>query len=224
MTWIKICGITSLEDARLAADAGADALGFVFYARSPRRVNVRTVSEIILGLASDLETVGVFVDEKLNTMIDVAKTSGLKAIQWHQTDLGKPHAPGANQQGSLTGYCLGTLKMYYALPAQGLTWEVSEFPLPLPTIFLDSGTAKHPGGTGQTFDWSEAAPLVAKMSKDVRVVVAGGLNAENVATAIRRLHPWGVDVCSGVEAKHGKKDPAKLRAFIQAVREADKVA
>lgn len=224
MTWVKICGITSLEDARLAADAGADALGFVFYSRSPRRVNARTVSEITRGLASDLETVGVFVDERLDTMIDVAKTTGLKAIQWHRTDLGKPQAQGVHKQGSLRGYCLGNLKMYLALPARDLTWEASGFPLPLPAIFLDSGTARHPGGTGKTFDWSEAAPLVAKISKYARVVVAGGLNAENVAAAIRLLHPWGVDVSSGVEAKRGKKDPAKLRAFIQAVREADKVA
>ncbi len=223
MTWVKICGITNLEDARLAAAAGADALGFVFYARSSRRVNARTVSEIIRGLASDLETVGVFVNEKLDTMIDVAKTSGLKAIQWHRTDL-SPQRQGAHNEGSMRDYCLGNLKMYLALPARDLTWQASAFPLPLPAIFLDSGTAKHPGGTGKTFDWSEAAPLVAKISKDVRVVVAGGLNPENVGTAIRLLHPWGVDVSSGVEARRGKKDPAKLRAFIQAVREADKVA
>ena len=114
--------------------------------------------------------------------------------------------------------------MYCALPARGFIWESCQFPLPFPAIFLDSGTPAHPGGTGKTFDWSEAVPLVRRMSQQVHVVVAGGLNPENVAGAIRLLQPWGVDVSSGVEAQRGKKDPAKLRAFIQAVREADKVA
>jgi len=173
MTWIKICGITNLEDARLAADAGADALGFVFYPRSPRQVNAAVVKEIVRGLAAEVETVGVFVDEEPDTMINVARTSGLKAIQWHRTDVGKPPSEPAHE--------LGDLKMYCALPARRFIWESCEFPLSFPAVFLDSGTPAHPGGTGKTFDWSEAVPLVRRMSQQVHVVVAGGLNPENVA-------------------------------------------
>jgi phosphoribosylanthranilate isomerase len=91
-------------------------------------------------------------------------------------------------------------------------------------IFLDSGTPQQPGGTGQTFDWEQAAPLVALIGQLTNVVVAGGLTPANVTEAIRILKPWGVDVASGVEAKPGKKDPEKVRAFVAAVRQADKTA
>lgn len=223
MTWVKICGITNREDAEAAVEAGADALGFVFYERSPRNVTVDRVREIIKSLPSSVESVGVFVDRPVDEMLNTARTAGLKAMQLHRTDLLQPKAPSAEPaKERLKAFCAGDLKIYFVLPAGGFTWQWSEQRAPF-GIFLDSGTLEQPGGTGKTFDWIEAAPLVTKMSKEVNVVVAGGLNPQNVASAIQVLRPWGVDVSSGVEAKPGKKDPGKVRAFIQAVREADKV-
>lgn len=223
MTWVKICGITNLEDAQTAIESGADALGFVFYERSPRCVDVNRVRGITRLLPPTMETVGVFVDVAIPKMIDTVRAAGLKGMQLHRTDLLKPKAQTAETPGEgFTGYCVGELKMYFVLPAGGLSWESSGQRSPF-GIFLDSGTSEQPGGTGKTFDWIEAAPVVSKMSKEVNVVIAGGLTPQNVAPAIRVLHPWGVDVSSGVETKPGKKDPEKVRAFIRAVREADKV-
>lgn len=224
MTWVKICGITNLNDARTAVDAGADALGFVFYERSPRHVSVDRVREITGMLPPAVETVGVFVDVPIREMIDMAHTAGLKAVQLHRTDLlgEKPQRADAATVG-VNGYGAEDVKMYFVVRAGGFTWESSGQRAPF-GIFLDSGTQDQPGGTGTAFDWNEAAPLVAQMSKEVNVVIAGGLNPQNVASAIHVLHPWGVDVSSGVEAKRGKKDPEKVHAFIRAVREADKVA
>jgi phosphoribosylanthranilate isomerase len=224
MTWVKICGITNLEDARTAIEAGADALGFVFYERSPRHVGVDLVRDMTGVLPSTVETVGVFVNVPVGEMIDTVRTAGLKAMQLHRTDLlqPKPQSAGAAKEG-LTAYCTGDLKMYFVLPAEGFSWESTGQRAPF-GVFLDSGTQEQPGGTGKVFDWIQAAPLVTKMREEVNVVIAGGLNPQNVASAIQVLHPWGVDVSSGVEARPGKKDPEKVRAFIRAVREADKVA
>ncbi len=223
MTWVKICGITNLEDAQIAVNAGADALGFVFYERSPRHVGVDCVRDITGRLPSSFETVGVFVDVAIPEMIKTVRSAGLKAMQLHRADLFPPKSQTAEvPKEGFTGYCAGDVKMYWVLPAGRFNWESSGQRVPF-GIFLDSGTQGQPGGTGKTFDWVEAAPLVTKMSKEVNVVIAGGLNPQNVASAIHVLHPWGVDVSSGVEAKPGKKDPDKVRAFIRAVREADKV-
>ena len=224
MTWVKICGITNLEDAQAAVEAGADALGFVFYERSPRYLSVDRVREITGVLPSTVETVGVFVDVPCGEMVEMSRTAGLKAMQLHRTDLlqPKPQVAEASEGGS-TGYCIGDLKMYFVLPARGFSWESTGQRAPF-GVFLDSGTPEQPGGTGKTFDWIQAGPMVTKMNKEVNVVIAGGLNPQNVASAIQVLHPWGVDVSSGVEAKPGKKDPEKVRAFIRAVRQADKVA
>jgi phosphoribosylanthranilate isomerase len=222
MTWVKICGITNAEDAETAVDAGADAIGFVFYDRSPRNVDIDRVREITQHLPPSLEAVGVFVDTSASVMIDIARAAGLKGIQLHSTHVLQPQLADTQEpKEGLKAYCAEGLNMYFVLPAQGFTWESSGFRAPF-GIFLDSGTPDQPGGTGKTFDWKQAASLVAEMSKDVNVVVAGGLNPENVAAAIEVLHPWGVDVSSGVEASPGKKDPEKVRAFMRAVREADK--
>jgi phosphoribosylanthranilate isomerase len=196
MTWIKICGITNLEDAQTAVEAGADAVGFVFYPKSPRYVNVETVKAITAQIPAKIEKVGVFVDQ-------AKEVPGLTAIQMHFT----------NGQGKLPNTWL---KKYLVLSPKT--------PAPLEghidAIFLDSGTVEQPGGTGQTFDWEASRPLVENLSKSYRVVVAGGLTPANVAEAIRILRPWGVDVSSGVEASPGKKDPQKIRDFIDAVKKA----
>ncbi len=225
MTWVKICGITNLDDAEAAVAAGADALGFVFYDRSPRNVNPAIASAITRQLPVNVETVGVFVDPEPNLMIETAKAAGLKAIQLYQTGLLDPRPERARaQQGGVTGYCVGDLRMYWVLPAAGITWVPSGRRASIAGIFLDSATIDQPGGTGKAFDWNAAKPLVQDMSQDVNVIIAGGLTPANVMEAIRILRPFGVDVSSGVEARPGRKDPEKVRAFIQAVREVDRAA
>ena len=217
MTWIKICGITNLEDALTAADAGADAVGFVFYKQSPRNIALDKVREIVAQLPAEVEKVGVFVDESPERIVAVAERAELTALQLHVgSSLG-----GHGRQG----WCFGNRKIYLALPAAqfldaGAEWGGSnQRSSAISAIFLDSGTSEQPGGTGKAFDWQKAALLVEAMRKTANVVVAGGLNPLNVAEAIRILKPWGVDVASGVEASPGKKDPKKVQAFIAAVRE-----
>jgi phosphoribosylanthranilate isomerase len=248
MTWIKICGITNLEDARTAVDAGADALGFVFWEKSPRRIDPKTARAIVAQLPEGVEKVGVFVDapqeSTTDSVMDILNAVHLTALQCHLPFDAASHQRQQKHCGSV-GLC--GLKVYPALPAawivgdeQRLTGMIESFEhwgeeIPpevreqMPgdafgTFFLDAGSTEQPGGTGKTFDWGKAIPLVEAMRSKVKVVVAGGLNPTNVGEAIRILHPWGVDVASGVEARPGKKDPEKVRAFVKAVREADKSA
>ena len=217
MTWIKICGITNLEDALAAADAGANAVGFVFYKQSPRNISPEKVREIVAQLPAEVEKVGVFVDESPEGIVAVAERAELSALQLH---VGSSFG-GHGQQG----WRFGNRKVYLALPAAvfldaGTQWVgANQRSSAISAIFLDSGTSEQPGGTGKAFDWQKAALLVEAMTKTTNVVVAGGLNPLNVAEAIRILKPWGVDVASGVEASPGKKDPKKVQAFIAAVRE-----
>jgi phosphoribosylanthranilate isomerase len=219
MTWIKICGITNVEDALVAAKAGANALGFVFYKNSPRNIAPEKVREIVAQLPAEVEKVGVFVDESPEHIAQVADRSEVTALQLHT---GSSFA-GHGYQGG----CFGNRNIYLALPAAqfldaGAQWGGSNQRSPaISAIFLDSGTSEQPGGTGKAFDWQKAALLVEAMTKTANVVVAGGLNPLNVAEAIRILKPWGVDVASGVEATPGKKDAEKVRAFIAAVRRSE---
>jgi len=220
MTWIKICGITNLEDALAAADAGANALGFVFYKNSPRNINPEKVREIVAQLPPEVEKVGVFVDESPERVAEVADSSELTAVQLHVDSAFAVHPQ--------RGWSLGNRKVYLALSAAQFLetraeWRTSrQSSSAFSAIFLDSGTSQQPGGTGKPFDWQKAALPVEAMAKTTNVVVAGGLNPLNVAEAIRILKPWGVDVASGVEATHGKKDPKKVQAFIAAVRRTER--
>jgi phosphoribosylanthranilate isomerase len=221
MTWIKICGITNLEDALAAANAGADALGFVFYKQSPRNIDPEKAREIVAQLPPEVEKVGVFVNSKSSDwIVEVAEQAELTALQLH---MGSSFA-GRDQ----VGLDSGNRKVYLALRAalfleSGTEWKSANLhSSAISAIFLDSGTPQQPGGTGKSFDWQKAALLVEAMTKTTNVVVAGGLNPLNVAEAIRILKPWGVDVASGVEAAPGKKDPKKIQAFIAAVRRTDK--
>jgi len=232
MTWVKICGITNLEDALTAIDAGANALGFVFYAKSPRNVDPQDVGRMATELPEQIERVGVVVPRSMDEIRFVAKAARVTALQLHLSLM----APLLDSSSSYTTDTFASAsKIFMALPA-GPFIERQSSPdfavlrgagLPkgiFDTVFLDSGTPDQPGGTGRTFDWHAAVPLVVDMRKQVNVVLAGGLNPENVADAIGVLHPWGVDVSSGVEASPGKKDPEKVRAFVRAVREADKAS
>ncbi|MGA9799540.1 MAG: phosphoribosylanthranilate isomerase [Terriglobales bacterium] len=217
MTWIKICGTTNLEDALTAVEAGADALGFVFYEKSPRKIDPETAREIIAKLPANVETVGVFVNQPAETILRTAAGAGLTAAQLHGVESADPEFLGKLKRG-------GNLKLFLVLPSSasegGLEWNGNQ--QLLSAIFFDSGTSEVPGGTGKTFDWKAAAHRIHTISEKLNVVVAGGLNSANVAHAIRILEPWGVDVASGVEARPGKKDPGKVRAFIDAVRKVEK--
>jgi phosphoribosylanthranilate isomerase len=241
MTWVKICGITNLDDALVAVDAGADAVGFVFYEKSPRFVKVETARAIVAQLPERVGKVGVFVSnanvEFGIEFVDV----GLTATQYYLL------ASEPNKEVSETPKAFGrnafpTLKKsFMALPAayfreenaKKLVVDFGRLRNPsagspgmrdgfLDTLLLDSGGLREPGGTGETFDWEKAKPAVTTLQQGgLKVIVAGGLRTENVGDAMRILHPWGVDVASGVEARPGKKDPGKVRAFVEAVREYD---
>ena len=212
MTWVKICGITNLEDARIAVEAGADALGFVFHPESPRYVDPAGAHRIIDELPRQIEKVGVFVDEVPQTLAGI----GLTGLQVH---LELSRIRQAADLARLNG-----VKHYLALGVHGLVQ--CELPVSLGSqfdgIFLDSGTRLQPGGTGKAFDWQQSSALVRRMKQVAKVVIAGGLTPVNVGEAMRILEPWGVDVASGVEARPGKKDPQKVRAFIAVVRNADR--
>jgi phosphoribosylanthranilate isomerase len=220
MTWVKICGTTNLEDALLSVDAGADALGFVFYDQSPRKVDVETTRQIVAQLPESVEKVGVFVNECEDTICSAVDRAGLTAIQMHGDDE-DPHVADLLAVLRSKLKIMAGISMRHPCPeAWAMTWR----PDLVHAFLLDSGTSSKPGGTGKAFDWRASVPRVDVIKKLGKVVIAGGLNASNVVNALEVLHPWGVDVASGVESRPGKKDPDKVRAFVQAVRRAEKSA
>jgi phosphoribosylanthranilate isomerase len=230
MTWVKICGITNAADAIDAVDAGADALGFVFYEKSPRFVDSHTATAIVAELPAQIEKVGVFVDMPQERVAEIVNQVGLTAIQ---ASLGSTAKSGDSKAAfarpmrmllplSVTRL-LGDERRLQGLMAEFLRMaESPKRPNTLDAFLLDSTAPDLPGGTGRPFDWQRIAPLVHIMNRSVKVVAAGGLNAGNVGAALRILKPWGVDVSTGVEAEPGRKDHGKVRAFIRAVREVEK--
>jgi phosphoribosylanthranilate isomerase len=222
MTWIKICGITNLEDARMAVDAGADALGFVFYEKSPRKVETETVHEIVTKLPEHVQKVGVFAEPDIERVRDVVSKTGLTVVQLH----GKCAKRVWNDPRAAME-CVGAVKLILAIPGNSLKGDVLINQPAHDKIFavlLDAQSNGVPGGTGMTFDWEATRGMVQSLGLLVPVIVAGGLTALNVAKAINLFQPFGVDVASGVEARPGKKDPDKVRAFIEAVRNLDRKA
>jgi len=233
MTWVKICGITNLEDAQTAVDAGADALGFVFYEKSLRNIDPGGAREIVSKLPEEVEKVGVFVAGSDIEWDDIFCHVGLTAVQ-HQFSFA-PKAP----QGSPKAVCISSFprkpRFFVSLPVspflgdeqarKSLAADFAHLRPVFDTFFLDSGSQRHPGGTGQPFDWEKAVPIAEAMRQGgLKLVVAGGLTPSNVGEAIRILKPWGVDVSSGVEERPGKKDAEKVRSFIAAVRQIEKSA
>ena len=205
MTWVKICGTTSLEDALLAVEAGADALGFVFYEKSPRYVTAEAVKKIVRELPTGVMTVGVFLNEAPERVVEIANFVDLSAVQLHGDEYQR------------VGWPVTERKMFVAVPAGELMQAVKEMPANVSGIFCDSST-----GTGKAFDWDEAWTGVQAAAQFFPVVVAGGLTPENVGEMMAVLEPWGVDAVSGVEREPGKKDTGKVKAFVRAVREAEK--
>jgi phosphoribosylanthranilate isomerase len=202
---IKICGITNPEDARVAVEAGADALGFVFHRSSPRSVDTEIVRRIVAQLPPFVLPVGVFVNEDVKKVRDLMDACGLALAQLHGEEtaaycetLGRPvlKAIRLRDRGSL----LALAEFQGRAQVRGFV--------------LDAFSGKAYGGTGEAVDRS----LAAEAAKAANVLLAGGLTPDNVAEAIRQVRPYGVDVSSGVEARPGKKDPEKIRTFINAVK------
>ena len=237
--------MTNLEDALVAAEAGADAVGFVFYEKSPRCVTVETAREIVAKLPEGVEKVGVFVGPNEDP-IDVLRQTGLTGIQCYISAEGIAGSSATRNKATGRACLPARFRNLMAFPMSFFGEDVSQvermaadfapsrkkmpegISIPeglMDTFLLDSGNSRQPGGTGHTFDWKNARNLAEGMRKNgLRLVVAGGLTPENVGEAIETLEPWGVDVVSGVEASPGKKDPEKVRAFVRAVREMDRRA
>ena len=208
-TRVKICGITELEDALLAVELGASALGFNFYPPSPRYISPAAASAIIQQLPPLVVTVGVFADEAdAEHVAAVARQGRVGTVQLHG-----PRWPAVN--GKLRDYpvirAVAVAPGFKPEELAGLGGGVSAF-------LLDAFDAKRIGGTGKTIDWT----LAREVKRFGRLILAGGLTPENIGQAIREVRPFAVDVASGVESAPGKKDPAKLRAFFVAVADANK--
>lgn len=200
---IKICGLTNLDDTRAAQEAGADFLGFVLYRRSARYIAPRTLRRLLEHMTGDPETVGVFVNETRASVLKIARDCGLAIVQLHGDESADDWPPMA-------------APIWRALRVHG--GKVSPVPgrWPAARYILDAAVPGRYGGTGTRADWKQAAELARRYP----IMLAGGLTPDNVAEAIRRVRPLGVDVASGVEKAAGKKDNRKLKAFIRAVRNA----
>ena len=201
MMRIKICGITNLEDALLAAELGADALGFIFYARSPRYVNPEAARAIIAQLPPFVAAVGVFVDEAAAVVQEITAQVGLDWVQLHGQE-----SPD---------YCRGlghkVIKGFRIQDEDSLS-QLAEYQGAAQALLLDTYKKGLKGGTGEVFDWH----LARQAKKYGPIILAGGLTPDNVAQAIAIAEPAAVDAASGTEAAPGTKDPAKLRAFFKA--------
>jgi phosphoribosylanthranilate isomerase len=183
-------------------EVGADAVGFIFYEKSPRFVNVERVREIVKELPDSVETVGVFLNETPERVAEIAELAGVSAVQLH---------------GSRGAWPVTEKKVFVAMPAGELMASLGGIPPNVSAVFVDSSN-----GTGGAFDWDEARTGIRAVMQHFPVVVAGGLTPENVVDMMAVLEPWGVDVVSGVELVPGKKDPEKVRAFVAAVRGTDR--
>jgi phosphoribosylanthranilate isomerase len=197
MVKVKICGITNLEDALTAIEAGADALGFVFYPLSPRHIFPELAAKIIRILPPFVQTVGLFVNEDLTTVNTIADQCGLDVIQLHGEET--------------PGYCESVRRrVIKAFRVKDITTLDSLVQYHVASHLLDAWSPSALGGTGQTFNWEIAITAAALRP----IILAGGLTPDNVAEAVRRVKPYAVDVSSGVECSPGRKDADKIRKFI----------
>jgi len=206
MTKIKICGIKTINDALAAMDAGADMIGFNFYPKSPRYVEVGMCRNIMSVVRQDgrAKSVGVFVNASVGEILATMETLGLNLAQLH---------------GDETVKMLNQLNGKGFKAFRGIPESVDGFVRSEPPAFLVDALVKGLyGGSGVTADWNGAAELAKKYP----LLLAGGLTPENVAEAVSRVQPWGVDVASGVESAPGEKDAGKMKAFVQAVRDGEK--
>ena len=197
---VKICGITTVADARLAVRAGANLIGLNFYPPSPRYVSESTAKAIRSILPQHVRCVGVFVNAERERIADYVRSLSLDAIQLH----------GDEGVDALTDWSVATIKAVRVGLETSLTEQLEG--IQADYLLLDTYSSRGYGGTGETFAWKYAATL-PRLTLD-RTILAGGLNAENVALAVEAVRPWAVDVASGVESAPGQKDAEKLHAFI----------
>lgn len=200
----KICGITRVEDALAAVEAGADAIGLVFYAKSPRAVTVQQARAIISALPPFVTSVGLFVDASRCELGELLDAVPLDLLQFH----------GDESPADCDGYHRPYIKALRVKPGDDIAAQV-ELYKNASGVLLDTYVPGIPGGTGEAFDWSLVPEDLSKP-----VILAGGLTAANVAQAIARVRPYAVDVSGGVELAKGIKDAEKIRAFMQAVKAA----
>jgi phosphoribosylanthranilate isomerase len=204
--FIKVCGITRLEDATAAVALGASAVGFVFWPESPRCLDPYRARAIAASLPVGVTPVGVFVDQPIEYVNAVASLVGLGAVQLH----GSESPSGARRIRR---------PLLKALTLNAIDGDGAADDWPAPTmVLLDAHDPVRRGGTGQTIDWARAAAVARRRP----TILAGGLTPANVAEAVARVRPFGIDVSSGVEERPGIKDAEKLRAFFAAVRSASK--
>ena len=199
---VKICGITNLPDGMAAAEAGADALGFVFYDQSPRGVSVEAAAGLIRQLPPFVLKVGVFVNAPEDLVVGAIRECGLNLLQFH----GEESPDYCLQFGLMS---MKAVRIRDAASLQALLGYHTD------AWLLDAFAPDKPGGTGETFNWDLAREA---QGWGRPIFLAGGLTAENVAEAVRRAQPYAVDVSSGVETAPGRKDHAKVRAFVQAAK------
>jgi phosphoribosylanthranilate isomerase len=203
MTRIKVCGNTRKDDVDLAVELGVDLIGFIF-GPSKRHIEIDQAKQLVGDIPDTVERVGVFVHEPADVIEQAVTACGLTAVQIYR--------PITSEDRQLGVTLLPALRVRNGEDLDGLGFEPRDHPL------LDTWASETAGGgTGQTWDWSKASLLARRYP----ILVSGGLNPSNVADAVHRLKPWGVDVCSGVEAEPGRKDHGKLRAFVEAVRRVD---
>jgi phosphoribosylanthranilate isomerase len=203
VTHVKICGVTTAEDGLLAAELGASALGFVFWPHSPRYIEPMAARAIVTQLPPFITPVGVFVNQPIPTVLAIARFARLGAVQLH---------------GDETAEEYGTLPMRVIKAMPLATPQDRDAASNVPSnamVLLDASDPVRRGGTGRTLDWSLASAVARRRP----VILSGGLHAGNVKEAIAAVGPYGVDISSGIEARPGRKDPAKLRALFAALRE-----
>lgn len=214
-TRIKICGLTREEDVSSVVEAGADAVGFVFYPKSPRYVTPEKAASLAVGIPAFVTTVGLFVNAPTDEVARTAQKVGLSLLQFHGDEM--PHQ--CHEAAVAAG--LPFIRVFRVRPDtrvddllkyEQIYRDASPF---FRGLLLDAWTDAY-GGAGKVFDWSFVSKEVGR-----RVVLSGGLNTQNVIGALERLRPFAVDISSGVEAARGIKDAGKIRAFVQAVRRAD---
>lgn len=203
-TRLKICGITSKEDAVYAAESGADAIGLVFYEPSPRSVTMEQAEDIVAGLPPFVTTVGLFVDAEASFVEEVLEKVPLDLLQFH----------GDESPDYCNSFARPYMKAIRMRADVDLQQEAARYATAR-ALLVDAYQPGVPGGTGKTFDW-ERIPS----GLDKPLVLAGGLNADNVESAIRQVHPWAVDVSGGVEREKGVKDHLKVYRFIDNVKRA----
>ena len=200
-TKIKICGITNIEDATAASELGADALGFIFYKDSKRFVDPNIAASIISELPPFITTVGVFVNQSLDEIIEIKNLTGIDAAQLH----------GDESPGFCTQVPFKVIKVVRVKDSSNLD-RVAQYPVQ--AILFDTYSDVEYGGTGNTFDWE----ILKDISLPGKIILSGGLSPDNVADAVSIVRPYAVDVSSGVEAEPGKKDHKKLKRFFEAMK------